>query len=123
MSPSPPAAPKIDFGARCACSHTNSARRVPSAPPPLVSPCSRVDLPLSPSLFPSPRHLPWPVCGLHLLVPCRVASNLRPIAVEQEVEILKLCKSIVEDGPDLFSLHKPSVDAPFRCVRRKMKRE
>lgn len=34
--------------------------------------------------------------------------------VDQEVEMLKLCKSIVEDGPDLFSLHKPSVDAPFR---------
>lgn len=31
----------------------------------------------------------------------------------EEVEILKLCKSIVEDGPDLFSLHKPSLDAPF----------
>eukprot|EP00752_Nemacystus_decipiens_P001892 g1822.t1 len=31
----------------------------------------------------------------------------------EEVETLKLCKSIVDDGPDLFSLHKPTVDAPF----------
>lgn len=38
------------------------------------------------------------------------------IPFHQEVEILKLCKSIVEDGPDLFSLHKPSVDAPFRYI-------
>eukprot|EP00903_Cladosiphon_okamuranus_P008106 g7813.t1 len=31
----------------------------------------------------------------------------------EEVEVLKLCKTIVEDGPDLFSLHKPTMDAPF----------
>ena len=32
----------------------------------------------------------------------------------QEVEVLTLYKSIVEDGPDLFSLHNPTSDAPFR---------
>ena len=34
----------------------------------------------------------------------------------QEVEVLTLYKSIVEDGPDLFSLHNPTSDAPFRWV-------
>ncbi|CAM9155912.1 unnamed protein product, partial [Hapterophycus canaliculatus] len=33
--------------------------------------------------------------------------------LSQEVELLKLYESIVEEGPDLFSLHEPSVDAPF----------
>lgn len=32
----------------------------------------------------------------------------------QEVEVLTLYKAIVEDGPDLFSLHSPTSDAPFR---------
>lgn len=27
-----------------------------------------------------------------------------------------LYKAIVEDGPDLFSLHSPTADAPFRLV-------
>eukprot|EP00904_Undaria_pinnatifida_P009495 jgi/Undpi1/5676/HiC_scaffold_2.g00950.m1 len=34
--------------------------------------------------------------------------------LREEVEVLTLYKSIVEDGPDLFSLHNPTSDAPFR---------
>lgn len=60
------------------------------------------------------------ICPRPLLLQCVLncinfsAAVVVVHVVDQEVEILKLCKSIVEDGPDLFSLHKPSVDAPFR---------
>ncbi|CAM9837881.1 unnamed protein product, partial [Laminaria digitata] len=34
--------------------------------------------------------------------------------LREEVEILQLCKTIVEHGPDLFSLHRMEEHAPFR---------
>lgn len=33
---------------------------------------------------------------------------------EQEVELLTLYKAIVDSGPDLFSLHRVDLEAPFR---------
>lgn len=36
------------------------------------------------------------------------------LCVIQEVEVLTLYRAIVEDGPDLFSLHKVDVEASFR---------
>lgn len=38
-------------------------------------------------------------------------------ACAQEVETLLLYKSIVEEGPDLFSLHRVDIEAPFRYVK------
>ncbi|CAM9309618.1 unnamed protein product [Ectocarpus sp. 6 AP-2014] len=35
------------------------------------------------------------------------------MSTNQHVELLKLCQSIVEHGPDLFSLHNATIDAPF----------
>lgn len=75
-----------------------------------------------------PTVVPSPAPSLSALLLSRIRANMPLLRwnlcarvhdyvvniVSQEVEVLKLCKSIVEDGPDLFSLHKPSVDAPFR---------
>lgn len=41
------------------------------------------------------------------------------MSTNQHVELLKLCQSIVEHGPDLFSLHNATIDAPFRYGARK----
>lgn len=64
--------------------------------------------------------MPWTdcCCCLLLLLCCVVAWNCCCLLLLscslQEVEVLTLYKSIVEDGPDLFSLHNPTSDAPFR---------
>lgn len=34
--------------------------------------------------------------------------------ISQEVEILTLCRDIVNNGPDLFSMHRVDLDASFR---------
>lgn len=46
-----------------------------------------------------------------LLILCSFFSFIH----RQELEILNLYKSIVEKGPDLFSLHRLHLDATFRC--------
>lgn len=43
-----------------------------------------------------------------------VAGNIFPVD-EQEADILlELYRDIVEEGPDLFSMHDRTLDAPFR---------
>lgn len=33
----------------------------------------------------------------------------------KEVEVLTFYRAVVENGPDLFSLHRGNIEAPFRC--------
>lgn len=43
-------------------------------------------------------------------------DNTRGILTLQEVVLLQLCRSIVESGPDLFSVHGLNPNAPFRYI-------
>lgn len=54
-------------------------------------------------------HLALRVCTVVLPLAACMAHDLI-----QEVELLTLYKAMVDNGPDLFSLHRVSIEAPFR---------